>query len=40
MFQRDIPYMVNSFLFTLHIPVIINILYEIIKILHEKMLII
>ena len=29
--------MVNSFLALLEIPVIINILYEMIKILHEKM---
>ena len=30
--------MVNSFVFSLDIPVIINILYEMIKIVHEKML--
>ena len=30
--------MVNSFVFSLDIPVMINILYEMIKILHEKML--
>ena len=30
--------MVNSFVFSLDIPVMINILYEIIDILHEKML--
>ena len=30
--------MVNSFIFSLDIPVMINILYEMIKILHERML--
>ena len=30
--------MVNSFVFSLDIPVIVNILYKMIKILHEKML--
>ena len=30
--------MVNAFVFPLDIPVVINILYEMIKILHEKML--
>ena len=37
-FQHKIPYMVNSFIFSLDIPVTINNLYEMIKILHEKML--
>ena len=30
--------MVNSFVFSLDIPVMINILYEMVEILHEKML--
>ena len=34
----NIPYMINWFVFPLDIPVIINILYEMIKILHVKML--
>ena len=38
MFQHNIPYMAKSFDFSLDIPVMINILYEMIKILHEKML--
>ena len=38
MFQPSISYMVNSFVFSLDISVTINILYEMIKILHEKML--
>ena len=37
MFWPNIPYMVNSFVFSLDIPVMINILYETIKVLHEKM---
>ena len=37
-FWHNIPYMVNSFVFSLDIPVMINILYEMIKILHEKIL--
>ena len=37
-FRHNIPYMVGSFVFSLDIPVIINILYEMITILHEKML--
>ena len=36
-FQHNIPYMINSFVFSLDIPVMINILFEMIKILHEKM---
>ena len=37
-FQPNIPYMVNSCVFSVDIPVTINILYKVIKILHEKML--
>ena len=36
MFQYNIACMVNSFLFSLEIPVIISILYEIIKVMYEK----
>ena len=37
-FQHNIAYMVNSFVFSLDIPVMINILYKMIKILHKKIL--
>ena len=37
-FWHNIPYVVNSFIFPLDIPVVIKILYKMIKILHEKML--
>ena len=38
-FRHNFPYMVNSIkFFPLDIPVMINILYEMIKILHAKML--
>ena len=37
-FQHNIPYMINSFIFSLDIPVVIYILYEMIEILREKML--
>ena len=37
-FRHNTAHNVNSFGFSIDIPVIINILYEIIKILHEKML--
>ena len=37
-FRHNIPYTVGSFVFSLDVPVIINILYEMITILHEKML--
>ena len=37
-FRHNIGYMVNSFGFSLDITVVINILQEIIKIMHEKML--
>ena len=37
-FRHNFPYMINIFVFSLDIPVMINILYEMIKILHEKML--
>ena len=37
-FRRNIPYMVNYFVFSLNIPVTIKILYEMNKILHEKLL--
>ena len=38
MFRHKIPYMVNQFVFSLDIPAMINILYEMIKFLREKML--
>ena len=38
MFQDDITYTVNSSAVLLDIPVMINISYEMIKFLHEKML--
>ena len=38
MYQPNIPYMVNSFVFSSDISVTINILYEMIKVLHEIML--
>ena len=38
MFWHNIAYMVNSFLFSLAIPVMFNILYKMIKILYEEML--
>ena len=38
MFRHNIAYMVNSFLVPLEIPIMINILYKMIKILHEEML--
>ena len=38
MFPHNISYVVNSFVLSLNIPVMIKILYEMIKILHEKML--
>ena len=38
LFRHNIPYMGNSFVFSLDIPTMINILCEIIKILHQKML--
>ena len=37
-FQCDIACMVNSLVFSLDITIMMNILYKIIKILHEKML--
>ena len=37
-FRHNSACMVNSFLLSLETPVMINILYEMIKILHEKML--
>ena len=37
-FRHNIPYMVNYFVFSLDIPLIINILYKMITILHETML--
>ena len=37
-FRHNIAYMVNSFVSSLDITVMIHILYEIIKILQEKML--
>ena len=37
-FQHNIPYMINSFIFSLDIPVVIYILYEMVEILLEKML--
>ena len=37
-FLHNFPYMVNSYVFSLDIPVMINILYVMIKVLHEKML--
>ena len=37
-FRRNITYMVNSFVFSLDINVMIHILYETIKILNEKIL--
>ena len=37
-FRHNIAYIFNSFVFSLDIPVIINILYETIKIVNEKML--
>ena len=36
-YRHDIAYKVNSFVLSLNIPVTINILNEIIKILHDKM---
>ena len=36
--RLNIPYTVNSFVFPLDIPAMINISYDLIKILHEKML--
>ena len=38
MLRYNIPYMVNSFFFSLYMPVMIKILYEMIKILHVKIL--
>ena len=38
MFRHDIAFIVNSFLVSLEISVMINILYELIKILRKKML--
>ena len=38
MFWHNIAYMVNSFLFSLAIPIMFNILYKMIKILYEEML--
>ena len=38
MFWHVIPYMVNSFVFSLNVPVMVNILYYTIKMLHKKML--
>ena len=37
-FRHNVTYMVNSFLVSSEVTLMINILYEIIKILHEKML--
>ena len=37
-FRHNIPYKVNSFVFSLDVPVMISILYETIEIQHEKML--
>ena len=37
-FLHNTAYMVNLFLVSLEISVMVNILYEMIKILHEKML--
>ena len=37
-FRHNILYVVNSFVFPLYIPVVIKIVSEMIKILHEKML--
>ena len=37
-FLHNTTYMVNSFLVSLEISVMVNILFEMIKILHEKML--
>ena len=39
MFRHDIAFIINSFLASLEISVMINILYELIKILRKKMLI-
>ena len=38
MFRHDTAYMVNLLFVSLEIPVMINILCELIEILHEKML--
>ena len=37
-FRRNIAYMIDLFVFPLGIPVIINILHEMVKIIHVKML--
>ena len=37
-FRHNIAYMINSFVVSLDIPVMIKMLYEIIEILHEKIL--
>ena len=37
-FRHNIPYMANSFVFSLDVHVMINILYEMMKLLHKKML--
>ena len=38
MFWHNVTYIVNSFVFSLDIPVIFYILHEIVKILHQKMI--